>query len=143
MTERFPRSSGASPQEHASTTGSPSAGQPDLVTIDLDGRLAGRLADLADGRVLVIDYLVTRPSWAMPEAELSVRLQRAAPLGSVRIAVLEGVACVADPRLVAVLRAAGGTLRPVAGAVLGQLELDLERPLAWLDFVASAAARRP
>jgi hypothetical protein len=117
-------------------------GQPDLVPLALDRRLYGRIADLADGRLLVIDYLITRPSWAMPDGELSARLQLAAPLGFVRIATLEGVPCMAEPRLVPILREAGATVRPVAGAVLGQLELELERPWAWLDFLATAT-RRP
>jgi hypothetical protein len=78
----------------------------------------------------------------MPDGELSVRLQLAAPPGFIRIATLEGVPCMAEPRLVPILREAGVTVRPVAAAILGQLELELERPWAWLDFLATAA-RRP
>jgi hypothetical protein len=117
-------------------------GEPDLVSIAIDGRLVGGLADVAAGRLLVIDFLVTRPSWSVPEAVLSARLQAAAPPGWVRIATLEGVTVVAEPRLVGVLRDVGLTLRPVAGAILGQFDLGMERPFAWLDFLATAV-RRP
>ena len=112
------------------------------VAIALDPRLEGRLAEIAAGRVLVVDYLVTRPTPALPTAELSVRLLRDRPGGVVVIGSAEGVDCLADPRLEAVLREAGPRLRPVAGAVLGQFELDLARPLVWLDFLSSTAARR-
>jgi hypothetical protein len=137
MTERLNRDGGG-PGPVPRSPG----GQPDLVPLALDRGLYGRMADLADGRSLVVDFLITRPSWAMPDGELSVRLQLAAPPGFVRVATLEGVPCMAEPRLVPILREAGVTVRPVAGAVLGQLELDLERPWAWLDFL-STAARRP
>jgi hypothetical protein len=113
------------------------------LVIALDARLRGRFADIAAGRIVVIDYLVTRPTPALPVAELSVRLQRTPPRGTVTLATLEGVRCVADPRLEPVLREARPTLRPVAGAILGQLGIDLKRPLAWLDFLSSTAARRP
>ena len=111
--------------------------------MELHPSLAGRFSELADGRILVIDYLVTRPAPAVPTAELSARLQRARPRGGVVIATIEGVDCVSDPRLEVVLREAGPRLRPVAGALLGQLEIELARPLAWLDFLSSTAARRP
>jgi hypothetical protein len=111
--------------------------------IVLDRQLEGRLAAIADGRVLVIEYLITRPSWSLAAAELSVRVQRSRPRGSMRLATLEGVECFVEPRLAPVLREAGLTLRPVAGAVLGQFEVDVIRPLAWIDFLSSTAARRP
>ncbi len=153
MSESAPRSgtpagavgspgSGGSPDGHGHQWSGTSTAS-DVVPIVLDPRLAGRLFDLANGRVLVIDYLLTRPSWSLPMAELSVRLQRASPRGTVRIATIEGVPCVADPRLTPVLQEAGIRIRPIAGAILGQFEVDLERPLVWLDFLSSTAARRP
>ena len=111
--------------------------------IALDDRLVGRFAEIAAGRILVIDYLVTRPSWSLPSAELSVRLQRTVPRGTRTIATIEGVPCVADLRLATVLREAGVRIRPVAGAVLGQFAIDLDRPLVWLDFLSSVPARQP
>jgi len=100
------------------------------------------MSELAAGRVLVIDYLVTRPSWDLPVAELSARLQAVAPPAARTVATVEGVRCVSDPRLHGVLREAGVTLVPIAGAVLGQFALHLDRPLVWLDFLSSVAARR-
>ena len=113
------------------------------VANELHPGLAGRFSELADGRILVIDYLVTRPVPAVPTAELSARLQRVRPPGGVVIATIEGVECVADPRLEVVLREAGPRLCPVASALLGQLEIELARPLAWLDFLSGTAAGRP
>jgi hypothetical protein len=139
VTERF-REPAARNQGDAAQR--PAPGQRDAVAIALDGRLTGRLAELADGRVLVIDDLVTSTSWSMPEGELSARLQRQGQADFVRIAAPEAVPCMAEPRLMPILRDAGLTLRPVAGAVLGQFELELSRPWAWLDLLATAA-RRP
>ncbi len=116
--------------------------EPHDVAFALDPALVGRFAEIAAGRVLVVDYLVTRPSPALPTAELSVRLQRTAPRGSACLTLIEGIPCHGDPVLLPVLREAGPRLRPVAGALLGQLAIDLDRPLVWLDFLSSTAARR-
>jgi hypothetical protein len=114
-----------------------------LVEIGLDPHLRGRFAEIAAGRTLVIDFLVTRPTPQLPTGELSARWERRPPAGFTAAASLEGVPCVFDPRLASVLRESGPSVRPVAAAVLGQLEVQLARPLAWLDFLSSPAARRP
>jgi hypothetical protein len=114
-----------------------------FVTIALDPQLQGRFAEIAAGRVLVIDYLVTHPTADLLQAELSARLQRPRPRGAVKVASVEGVDCLADPRVHTVLRDGGPNLRPVAGAVLGQLEIELAQPLIWFDFLSSVAARQP
>ena len=118
-------------------------GAAGTVRFTLDGDLAGRFGELAAGRVLVVDYLVTRPAPAVPTAELSARLRPEPPAGAIVIGAIEGVPCVADPVLEPVLREAMPHLRAIAGGVLGQFEIDLLRPLAWLDFLSSVAARRP
>lgn len=118
-------------------------GATGTVRFTLDDGLAGRFAKLAAGRVLVVDYLVTRPAPAVPTAELSARLRPGAPAGAIVIGTVEGVPVVADPVLELVLREARPHLRAIAGGVLGQFEIDLARPLAWLDFLSSVAARRP
>ena len=114
----------------------------ETVRFTLDDDLAGRFAEIAAGRVLLVDYLVTRPAPAVPTAELSARLERVAPAGTVVIGRIEGVPCVADPALEPALREAQPHLRAIAGGVLGQFGVDLARPLAWLDFLSSVAARR-
>jgi len=133
----------------AGSAGRPAHGPPvrggatGTVRFTLDDGLAGRFAELAAGRVLVVDYLVTRPAPAVPTAELSARLRPGSPAGAIVIGTIEGVPCVADPALEPVLREAMPHLRAIAGGVLGQFEIDLARPLAWLDFLSSVAARRP
>ena len=126
-----------------SPTSAPVATPTARPAVALDPALQGRFAALAAGRILVFDHLVTRRLPHAPAAELSVRLQAHRPRGSVTIATVEGVECVAEPRLAPVIRAAGALLRPVAGAVLGQIAVDLARPLAWLDYLSSIDASRP
>ena len=113
------------------------------MNLGLDPGLQGRFAELAGGRVLVIDFLLTRPTPQLPTAELSARWEPRPPAGLTPAAPIEGVQVVVDPRLEEVLREAGPRLRPVAGALLGQLAVDLARPLVWLDFLSSPSARRP
>ena len=110
--------------------------------ISLDPGLAGHFAEIADGRVLVIDHLITRPAGGLPVGELSARFQRTPPHGSVTLTVIEGVPCVVDPRLVGVLRAARPRLLPVMDAILGHLAIELALPFAWLDYVSSSPSRR-
>ncbi len=110
------------------------------VAIDLEPELRGRFAEVAGGRTLVIEAFMTHGP-GLPRGRMAVRLERYPAIGLVEVATIEGVPCLAERRLVPTLRAAGPTIRPVAGAVLGQLTIELARPLVWLDFLASPAAR--
>jgi hypothetical protein len=145
LTEQDRRPRGVTRATRAGATSPRSADRGDdaPVVLDLDPRLRGRFAEIADGRILVVDFLLTRQAPHLAAGELAARWERKRPVGFVDAAPIEGVACMHDPRLAWVLRECGPRLCPVAGAVLGQLWIDLARPLAWLDFLASPAARQP
>lgn len=75
MTNRLPEA-GAS----AAARRREAAARSGLAFVALDPRLRGRFEAIAEGRVLAIDYLVTRPTPGVPTAELSARLVRARPV---------------------------------------------------------------
>jgi hypothetical protein len=132
------RGAGAGPDRRPTA---PTDSRP-TVPFTLDDDLAGRFADLAGTRVLVVDYLVTRRPPQIALGELSARLQRTPPPGTVTVGTIEGVPCYAEPALAGVLREARPRLRPVAGGVLGQLAIELERPLPFIDYLSSVAPNR-
>ena len=112
------------------------------MSIEADPRATRRIAEKARGRTLLIDFFVSRCCTSGLVGDLETRwLDPGQDGGCEPIGSIDGTPIVADPALTAVLREGGA--RIVAGGWLGRsIQVRLDVPEAWLDFLDSPAARR-
>ncbi len=117
-------------------------GRSITISIGADQRATRRIEEEARGRTLLIDFFASRCCTSVLVGDLETRWldpgqdARFEPIGSVNATPI-----VADPALTAVLRE--GRARLVAGGLLGRsLQVRLDTPEAWLDFLDTPAARR-
>ena len=114
-----------------------------VIAIGLGPELRGRLASMARGRTLLIDFFASRCCGSnLAVGDLTARFVDRAGAGAVELAPVEEVRIAADPHLLELLGSAGPTLRLGGLPFARHLVLDLEDPAAWLDFLATPAACR-
>jgi hypothetical protein len=107
-----------------------------VISLQLDATLAGRLATLARGRVLVIDAF---RSWRCGACvgDLTVGWRHSPPSdGFLELGALEGVPVFVGRGLRSVLDAAGTSLVRSRLPWSCGVAIELERPELWLDFLA-------
>jgi hypothetical protein len=104
------------------------------ISLGVEPTLRRSLAQLANGRVLVIDYFASRRC-SVVIGDLTGDFEDAPPApGFVEFASIEGVRVFAESRLPAVLADAGSTL--LGGLPFAQqIEVELDRPERWIDFL--------
>lgn len=112
------------------------------MSIGADLRATSRIAEKARGRTLLIDFFASRCCTSGLVGDLETRwLDPGQDAGLEPIGSVSGTPIVADPALTAVLRE--GRARIVVGGWLGRsLQVRLDVPEAWLDFLDSPSARR-
>lgn len=115
---------------------------PSITTIVADPRAARRIAEEARGRTLLVDCFATQCCTGVLVGDLETRwLDHGRDAGLEPIGTVNGTPIVANPDLTAVLRAGGARL--VAGGLRGRsLQVRLDVPEAWVDFLATPTARR-
>jgi hypothetical protein len=118
----------------------PDAGPATGVAIAIHPSLRGSLAELGQGRNLVIGFFAS-VRCGPPIGDLTVAWQTPEPgTGFERLAQLEGVPTWADERLLGVLASAAPELRPGGVFSRGTPSLFLGFPERWIDFLDSPAA---
>jgi len=105
------------------------------ISLGVEPTLRRSLAQLAKGRVLVIDYFASRRC-SVVIGDLTGDFEDVPPApGFVELASIEGVRVFAESRLLAVLADAGSTLR-LGGLPFAQhIAVELDRPERWIDFL--------
>ena len=116
------------------------------IAVGLDPALRGRLAVLAAGRAIAIDWFASRcrctSVWV---GDLTVRwIQPGTPVddGLVALAPIEGVPIRAAAGLLDMLATTGPSLRLSGPVFARRLSIDLVDPGAWLDFLETPVAHR-
>jgi hypothetical protein len=105
------------------------------ISLGVGPTLRGSLARLANGRVMVIDYFASRRC-SVVIGDLTVDFGDTPPgPGYVELASIERVRVFAESRLLAVLGAAGFTLRLGGPPFVRHMSVELERPERWIDFL--------
>ncbi len=105
------------------------------VGISIAPRLRDRLASLAAGRALVIDYFAGARCGSVVGDLTATFRPVPADDGYVQLATVAGVRLLAEKRLIALFED-GGTGLDLAGSRLARhLAVTLERPERWLDFL--------
>jgi len=113
------------------------------VNLSLGPSMEGRLAGMAEGRVLVIDAY---RSWSCGTwvGDLTAEWWVKRPGdGFVEVTRLEGVPVLIHRRLVRVLDAAGATLVRSRLLFFGGVHLELARPELWIDYLDRPIAWGP
>jgi len=105
------------------------------ISLGVEPTLRGSLAQLANGRMLVIDYFASRRC-SIVLGDLTGDFEDTEPgMGYVELASIETVRVFAESRLLAVLRDAGPTLRLGGPPFARHLAVELDRPERWIDFL--------
>jgi hypothetical protein len=104
------------------------------ISLGIEPTLRGSLAELANGRVLVIDYFASRRC-SIVIGDLTGDFEDTPPTGYVELASIEGVRVFTESRLLALLGDAGSTLRLGGPSFARHLAIDLDRPEHWIDFL--------
>ena len=105
------------------------------LSIGVDPALRARLARLAAGRVLVIDYFASRRC-SVVIGDLTGGFEARPPgSGYTELAGIEGVRVFVESRLLPTLEAAGPTLRLGGPPFARHLAVELEQPERWIDFL--------
>ena len=110
------------------------------IELGLAPALLGRLAAVAKGRLLVIDYYA---SWhrGLAVGDLTVRLgEPDAEPRYVELAAVEGVTVLAERGLLGIL--AGAILRETGPPFARHLAIVLARPERWIEFLEHRAVSR-
>jgi hypothetical protein len=109
--------------------------------VGLDPELRPRLAGLAAGRALVIDYFATARCGGLV-GDLTADLVKE-PVGAefVPIRVLETVPCYAERRLMPLLAQVETTIRFGGPPFARHLAVTLDPPERWLDFLERGVGR--
>jgi hypothetical protein len=107
------------------------------ISLGVEPTLRASFARLAHGRVMVIDYFVsrTRRQWIV-FGDLTASFADGPPgPGFVELASIEGVRIFVERRLLPVLAEAGPTLRPAGPPFARHLAIELELPERWIEFL--------
>jgi hypothetical protein len=105
------------------------------ISLSVEPSLRGSLAHHANGRVLVIDYFLSRRC-SVVIGDLTADFEEMPPgAGFVEVGSVEGVRVFAEPRLLAVLADTESSLRLSGPPFARRLALDLDRPERWIDFL--------
>ena len=107
------------------------------ISVGVEPALRASLARLAHGRVIVIDYYVsrTRRQWVV-FGDLTSSFADVPPgPGFVELASIEGVRIFVEPRLLSVLAEAGPTLRLAGPLFARHLAIELDLPERWIEFL--------
>lgn len=122
-------------------TGEPT-GRSMTMSIGADPKATRRIEEEARGRTLLVDFFASRCCTSVLVGDLETRwLDPGQDAGLEPIGSIGPTPIVADLALAAVLRQ--GHARLVAGGLLGRsLQVRLDTPEAWLDFLDTPAARR-
>lgn len=105
------------------------------ISLGVEPTLRGSLAQMANGRVIVIDYFASRRC-SVVIGDLTGDFRGTPPgRGYVELSSLEGVRVFAESRLLAVLGEAGTSLRLGGPPFARHLAFDLDRPERWIDFL--------
>lgn len=116
------------------------------IAVGLDPALRGRLAPLAAGRSIAIDWFASR--WRCTSVwvgDLTARWVEPGALveaGFVALAPIDGVPVLAAAGLLDLLATTGPSLRLSGPVFARHLALDLRDPVAWLDFLDTPLAHR-
>lgn len=116
------------------------------ISLGVEPTLRGSLERLASGRVLVIDYFASRRC-SVVIGDLTADFEDAPPSpGYAKLASIENVQVLAEPRLLAILGEAGTMLRLGGPPFARHLSVELDRPERWIDFLERPgvlAGKRP
>ena len=105
------------------------------VSLGVEPSLRGSLAQMADGRVIVIDYFASRRC-SVVIGDLTGDFRDTPPgRGYLELSSVEGVRVFAESRLLALLGEEGSTLRLGGPPFARHLAFDLDRPERWIDFL--------
>jgi hypothetical protein len=105
------------------------------ISLGVEPTLRGLLAQMANGRVIVIDYFASRRC-SVVIGDLTGDFRDTPPgRGYVELSSVEGVRVFAESRLLAVFGEAGSSLRLGGPPFARHLALDLDRPERWIDFL--------
>jgi hypothetical protein len=105
------------------------------ISLGVEPTLRVSLAQLAAGRVLVIDYFASRRC-SIVIGDLTGNFDDKPPgPGYVELAKIESVRVFAESRLLGVLGNAGSTLRLGGPPFARHLTIELDRPERWIDFL--------
>jgi hypothetical protein len=105
------------------------------ISLGVEPSLRGSLAQLANGRLLVIDYFASRRC-SLIVGDLTADFEEMSPgPGYVEVATVEGVRAFAEQRLLAVLADTESSVRLGGPPFARHLAIDLDPPERWLDFL--------
>ena len=105
------------------------------LSIGVDPALRTRLAGLAAGRILVIDYFASRRcSVVIGDLTGTFEVRPPGP-GYAELARIEGVRVFVESRLLPTLEVAGPTLRLGGPPFARHVAVGLEEPERWIDFL--------
>jgi len=105
------------------------------ISLGVEPTLRGSIAQLAKGRVLVIDYFASRRC-SVVVGDLTVDFEDTQPgPGYLELASIESVRVFAASRLLGVLGDAGSSLRLGGPPFARHLAVELDRPERWIDFL--------
>lgn len=105
------------------------------ITLGVESTLRGSLAQLANGRVLVMDYFASRRC-SVVIGDLTADFEDTPPgSGYVELASIESVRVFTESRLVSVLGDAGTSLRLGGPPFARHIAVELDRPECWIDFL--------
>ncbi len=104
------------------------------ISLGVEPTLRGSIAQLAKGRMLVIDYFASRRC-SIVIGDLTVDFEVTPPgRGYVELASIKSVRVFAASRLLGILDA-GSSLRLGGPPFARHLAVDLDRPERWIDFL--------
>ena len=110
------------------------------LSLGVDSSLRGRLARLAAGRVLTLDYFASRRC-SVTVGDMTADFSVAPPgAGFAALARIEGVPVFVERRLLPVLREGIASLSLAGPTFARHLAVRLERPERWLDFLEEPGA---
>jgi hypothetical protein len=105
------------------------------ISLGVEPSLRGSLAQMANGRVIVIDYFASRRC-SVVIGDLTGDFRGTPPgRGYVELASVEQVRVFVETRLLAVLGDAGSSLRLGGPPFARHLAVELDRPERWIDFL--------
>jgi hypothetical protein len=105
------------------------------ISLGVEPTLRRSLAQLAKGRVLVVDYFASRRC-SVVIGDITGDFEDAPPApGFVELASIEGVPVFAESRLLAVLADAGSTLRFGGLPFAKHITVEFDRLECWFDFL--------
>jgi hypothetical protein len=105
------------------------------ISLGVEPTLRGSIAQLAKGRMLVIDYFASRRC-SVVIGDLTVDFEDTPPgRGYVELASIESVRVFVASTLLGILGDAGSSLRHCGPPYARHLAVDLDRPERWIDFL--------